>query len=211
METSPDKFDSRDAEGLMDPIIDLMDDENEVFVGPPGSSRVVMVPIKHVGTRPSKTDNVAGSGLTWNGDETHLVPDDKALILLRYPDVWTFDKAYLDSAKDDPNLIGLIPVTVHITTADFEAVANGEAELMVVHHADTKPEAAPEAAPEVTLPDAEGDGDGASGPTLNEELDALDKDGLIDFAAKHDIKLEKRMGEDKMREKILAALAGAPE
>lgn len=207
METSPDKFDSRDAEGLMDPIIDLMDDENEVFVGPPGSSRVVMVPIKHVGTRPSKTDNVAGSGLTWNGDETHLVPDDKALILLRYPDVWTFDKAYLDSAKDDPDLIGLIPVTVHITTADFEAVANGEAELMVVHHADT----APKSSPEVAAPAVEEDGDGAPGPTLNEELDALDKDGLIDFAAKHDIKLEKRMGEDKMREKILAALAGAPE
>jgi hypothetical protein len=97
METAPQNYLSRDADGFMDKITDLMEEEPNVVIGPPGSSHTVMVPVKHVGNRQKRDDNVAGTGLTWIGDETHLVPDDKAVKLLKFPDVWAFDESALDA------------------------------------------------------------------------------------------------------------------
>lgn len=186
METAPQNYLSRDADGFMDKITDLMEEEPNVVIGPPGSSHAVMVPIKHVGNRQKRDDNVAGTGLTWIGDETHLVPDDKAVKLLKFPDVWAFDESALD-AHSGVTMEGMVPLTVYVTASDFEAVASGLADMMVVHK---QPGAVKE---------------------LNDELTDLDRDGLLALADRHEIKVDRRMGEDKLREFILSVLSGTTE
>ena len=49
--------------------------------------------IQYIGTRTSKTDNVAGTGLTWTPEQVHPVSDDRAAKLLGYPSVWQEAKA----------------------------------------------------------------------------------------------------------------------
>lgn len=49
--------------------------------------------IQYVGTRTTKTDNVAGTGLTWTPEQVHPVSDDAAVKLLGYPSVWQEAKA----------------------------------------------------------------------------------------------------------------------
>lgn len=45
--------------------------------------------IRYVGSKQRKTDNVAGTGLVWNGNgDVQDVPDAAAAKLLQYPDVW---------------------------------------------------------------------------------------------------------------------------
>lgn len=49
--------------------------------------------IKYVGLKAFKTDNVAGTGLTWKQGESLPVDDlPKAARLLRHPDVWELDE-----------------------------------------------------------------------------------------------------------------------
>ena len=49
--------------------------------------------IQYIGTRTSKTDNVAGTGLTWTPEQVHPVSEDRAAKLLGYPSVWQEAKA----------------------------------------------------------------------------------------------------------------------
>lgn len=44
--------------------------------------------IQYIGSRTSKTDNVAGTGLTWTQEQVHPVSDDAAKKLLGFPAVW---------------------------------------------------------------------------------------------------------------------------
>lgn len=44
--------------------------------------------IQYVGSRATKTDNVAGTGLAWTSKQVHPVMDDAAATLLKYPSVW---------------------------------------------------------------------------------------------------------------------------
>lgn len=190
MNEAPENFMSRDAVGFMDKITDLMDEEENVVIGPPGSSNAIMVPVKHVGNRPERTDNVANTGLKWHGNETLLVPEQKAVLLLKYPDVWAFDKEYLD-ANAGTNYEGRVPLVIYVTTDDFAALSSGAAEVMVIHADESKP---------VGRADAN--------LSLNEELAALDKAGLLAYAESHGVKLDKRLAEPKLREQLLLALAG---
>lgn len=50
-----------------------------------------MTKIRYVGSKPAKTDNVAGTGLTWGPDEVLEVPPGAAAKLLQHPDVWAID------------------------------------------------------------------------------------------------------------------------
>lgn len=109
----------------------------DIVIGPPGSSNAIMVPVKHVGIRPERTDNVANTGLTWRGDETLLVPEQKAVILLKYPDVWALDADYQDQRSDTKHDES-VPLVIHVTTGDFEALASGRASVMVVHASDER-------------------------------------------------------------------------
>jgi hypothetical protein len=81
----------------------------------------------------------------------------------------------------------MVPLTVYVTASDFEAVASGLADMMVVHK---QPGAVKE---------------------LNDELTDLDRDGLLALADRHEIKVDRRMGEDKLREFILSVLSGTTE
>lgn len=45
--------------------------------------------IEYVGAKERKTDNVAGTGLVWEGKgDRHKVSEKDAAMLLRHPDVW---------------------------------------------------------------------------------------------------------------------------
>lgn len=49
--------------------------------------------VKYIGLKPSKTDNVAGSGIVWSGQgDVQEVPDEAAQKLLRHPEVWCLDE-----------------------------------------------------------------------------------------------------------------------
>jgi len=54
--------------------------------------------IQYIGTRTSKTDNVAGTGLTWTPEQVHPVSEDRAAKLLGYPSVWQEAKARTEPA-----------------------------------------------------------------------------------------------------------------
>lgn len=110
---------------------------SDTVIGPPGSSNAIMVPVKHVGVRQERTDNVAGTGMVWCGGETLLVPEPKAAILLKYPDVWAFDREYLE-ANSGTNYDGRVPLVIYVTTDDMAALSAGEAEVMVVHANDER-------------------------------------------------------------------------
>lgn len=71
--------------------------------------------IKYVGRKDFKTDNVAGTGLTWgSGDSLEVADPAKAARLLRHPDVWTLD----EEVAKDINLPSVVPVTQAKTEAD---------------------------------------------------------------------------------------------
>jgi len=53
-----------------------------------------VVPVKYVGCKELKNDNVAGTGLSWKRGQVHLVPVGQAALLIRHPTVWELaDKA----------------------------------------------------------------------------------------------------------------------
>lgn len=70
--------------------------------------------IKYVGLKAFKTDNVAGTGLTWGQGESLPVDDvSKASRLLRHPDVW---------ALDEPTAVDIkLPAVVAAPVAKSEA------------------------------------------------------------------------------------------
>lgn len=57
-----------------------------------------MTPIKYIGQRPEYTDGTYGTYVRWTKGQTQLVPDDKAQLMLRHPDVYV--KGSAKEAKD---------------------------------------------------------------------------------------------------------------
>lgn len=47
-----------------------------------------IIQVQYVGTKPSRDDNVADTGLVWTPGEIHPVPELKAKKLLAHPDIW---------------------------------------------------------------------------------------------------------------------------
>ena len=64
-----------------------------------------MIPIKYIGKRPAYRDGAYGTGIEWVQGQTQLVPDDKARLMLRHPDVYvtgdaaTAEVAVIDAPK----------------------------------------------------------------------------------------------------------------
>lgn len=51
-----------------------------------------MAKIRYVGSKPSKMDNIAGTGVVWNGNgDVKNIPDRVVPLLLAHPDVWALD------------------------------------------------------------------------------------------------------------------------
>lgn len=47
-----------------------------------------MKAIRYIGTKGSKRDNVAGTGLSWAPNQIHVVSDERGVKLLDFPSVW---------------------------------------------------------------------------------------------------------------------------
>jgi hypothetical protein len=77
-----------------------------------------MVPIKYIGTKSRKTDNVAGTDLVWSPGEIHVVPSILAPKFIKYPDVWAVPENF---EAEDPAVVGLV-------IEDSEAVKTVEEE-----------------------------------------------------------------------------------
>ena len=198
--SGPQDFQSMDASGLMDKITDLMDDD--AVIGAPGTSQRVMVPVKHIGSRAVRVDTFSGSGKTWAGNETHLVTDQQAQILMKFSDVWVFDSEYLAAAKGAE--AGMHSVSINVTAADLEAVLNGRADVMVVYR---EAGDVPAFAPEEVAKEAEAaPKDPEETMTLADLLASLDKEGLIAFAEQENVTINRTFGAERLRAVITEAL-----
>lgn len=47
-----------------------------------------MYEIAYVGKKPTRDDNVAGTGLVWDKDTTHFVTEAQCAKLMEHPDIW---------------------------------------------------------------------------------------------------------------------------
>lgn len=57
------------------------------------------VSIKYIGPRPEYTDGVYGTRITWAKGESKMVPADKALAMLKHPDVYVPGEAGAPTPK----------------------------------------------------------------------------------------------------------------
>ena len=64
-----------------------------------------MVPIKYIGTKAAKADNVAGTDLVWAPGEIHVVPSILAPKFLKHADVWAVPENF---DAEDPAMVGLV-------------------------------------------------------------------------------------------------------
>ncbi len=61
--------------------------------------------VQYIGNKPLKTDNVAGTGLVWNGHgDVQDVPEAAAAKLLRHPDVWALPAVETEPEKEQQGL-----------------------------------------------------------------------------------------------------------
>lgn len=65
-----------------------------------------LVPVKYIGKKAQKTDNVAGTGLSWSAGEIHLLKPGAAGQLLKHGDIW--QEVGIDELNAHPELIGRI-------------------------------------------------------------------------------------------------------
>lgn len=65
-----------------------------------------LVPVKYIGKKIQKADNVAGTGLSWSAGEIHLLKPGAAGQLLKHADIWK--EVGVDELNAHPELIGRI-------------------------------------------------------------------------------------------------------
>lgn len=65
-----------------------------------------LVPVKYIGKKIQKADNVAGTGLSWSAGEIHLLKPGAAGQLLKHADIWM--EVGVDELNAHPELIGRI-------------------------------------------------------------------------------------------------------
>jgi hypothetical protein len=76
-----------------------------------------LIAVRYVGNKRVAYDNVARSGVTWNGKgDVQYVSDAQAKALIKYPDQWV-----LADAGDQAAV--LAPVSIKITDEDGESVS----------------------------------------------------------------------------------------
>lgn len=65
-----------------------------------------LVPVKYIGKKIQKADNVAGTGLSWSAGEIHLLKPGAAGQLLKHADIWK--EVGVDELNAHAELIGRI-------------------------------------------------------------------------------------------------------
>ncbi len=76
-----------------------------------------LIAVRYVGNKRAAYDNVARSGVTWNGKgDVQYVSDAQAKALIKYPDQWA-----LADANDQATV--LAPVSIQVTDEDGESVS----------------------------------------------------------------------------------------
>lgn len=76
-----------------------------------------LIPVRYVGKKAAAYDNVARSGVTWNGNgDVQQVTDAQAKLLLKYPDQWELADAADQAAID-------APVSIEVTDEDGDQVS----------------------------------------------------------------------------------------
>jgi hypothetical protein len=76
-----------------------------------------LIAVRYVGNKRAAYDNVARSGVTWNGKgDIQYVSDAQAKALIKYPDQWA-----LADANDQAAV--LTPVSIQVTDEDGEPVS----------------------------------------------------------------------------------------
>lgn len=181
MERKPEDFMSRDKDGFMHKITDLMDDD-DVLVAP-GKVVRLKVPVKYVGGNPEKHDNIAGTGLTWKNGETLPVDAEAAEKLLRYPDVWAYNPDAIDTYTIAAD--GSAVIEYRASADEVAAIIDGRAELRVVA--------------------IDSDSDKSSESVDLLRVEDMTKNQLIAFAnEKFNVKLDGRKNVDDLRALVVA-------
>ena len=76
-----------------------------------------LIAVRYVGNKLAAYDNVARSGVTWNGKgDVQYVSDAQARALIKYPDQWV-----LADAGDQAAVMA--PVSIQVTDEDGESVS----------------------------------------------------------------------------------------
>ncbi len=74
-----------------------------------------LIPLVYIGNKPAAYDNIARSGVTWNGKgDVQMVTDAQAKLLLKFPDQWE-----LANAKDKAAVEA--PVSIEVTDENGES------------------------------------------------------------------------------------------
>lgn len=128
--------------------------------------------IEYVGLKESKADNVAGTGLVWEGKgDRHTVSVSAAAVLLRHPDVWILVESV------DTGAPGLSSMTPPAATSEGTsgAPAGGDASVSI-----DKPQGA-------AAPSQESQKSGADQPTLTANYAELTLETLKGMAKQRGI------------------------
>lgn len=74
------------------------------------------LPVRYIGAKPSKTDNVTWTGLTWAPGQVHQVPTDAAIKLVgAHPTVWELDETAANAGPaPEPPAISDVPVLADV-------------------------------------------------------------------------------------------------
>lgn len=76
-----------------------------------------LISVRYVGRKKAAYDNVARSGITWNGHgDVQQVTEAQAKLLIKYPDQWELADAADQAAID-------APVSIEVIDEDGEAVS----------------------------------------------------------------------------------------
>jgi len=83
-----------------------------------------LVPVKYVGRKHEKRDNVAGTDLVWLHGQIHLVPPLIASKLKRHADVWCV--VSYDEVDADPAAVGLVVTDDEVPSSVQQPVLDQE-------------------------------------------------------------------------------------
>lgn len=149
--------------------------------------------IQYVGRKPVKTDNVAGTGLTWAPLQSHEVSDlAKCKKLLAHPDIWTIN----DSADSAAEAKALASQSAADIAAAQAAAAQTERDKVI---SDAK------AAAEKAAADREASEAAAAAMPVPVPIEKMDRHALVRELNSRGIKFHPRSTDDTLRGKLQGA------
>lgn len=149
--------------------------------------------IRYVGAKSQKTDNVAGTGLTWLPGQSHQVRDLAACKkLLAHADIWA-----LDETAEDPAAEAKKAAEVAADEAAKKKAADEAAEAKLI--ADAKA-----AAEKAEADRAAAEAAAKAAPTKT-PIEKMDRHQLVRELEARKIKFHPRTGDDKLRALLIEA------